>query len=161
LIADYLNIAKGGRRMASVDYLITTRAIRDGQFVAGVGSSRYLRVPSRIAIPTPEMAAPNARDQALWVKEVRDLADGDPNQINKQSRASTNGLPVEAEMSERLLQFLFVLALMNPVIVSSSRAADPTAAPPLREEMWALLTPLPMFAYVVRPVGGGPFSLVV
>src|SRR5262245_33327945 len=72
--------SKGGRRMASVDYLITTRAIKDGQFVAQVGSTRYLRVPSRIAIPTPEMAAPNARDQALWVKEVRDLADGDPNQ---------------------------------------------------------------------------------
>jgi hypothetical protein len=66
--------------MASVDYLITTRAIKDGKFVALVGSTRYLRVPSRIAIPTPEMAAPNARDQALWVKEVRDLADGDPNQ---------------------------------------------------------------------------------
>jgi esterase/lipase superfamily enzyme len=66
--------------MASVDYLITTRAIKDGKFVPLVGSTRYLRVPSRIAIPTPEMAAPNARDQALWVKEVRDLADGDPNQ---------------------------------------------------------------------------------
>jgi esterase/lipase superfamily enzyme len=66
--------------MASVDYLITTRAIKDGQFVDQIGTTRYLRVPARTIIPTPEMATSNARDQALWVKEVRDLADGDPNQ---------------------------------------------------------------------------------
>src|SRR5215470_889892 len=71
---------KRGRRMASVDYLITTRAIKDGQFVEQIGTTRYLRVPARTIIPTPEMATSNARDQALWVKEVRDLADGDPNQ---------------------------------------------------------------------------------
>src|SRR5258705_6352213 len=31
----------------------------------------------------------------------------------------------------------------------------------LREETWALMTPLPMFAYVVRPVGGGPYPLLI
>ena len=31
----------------------------------------------------------------------------------------------------------------------------------LREETRALMTPLPMFAYVVRPVGGGPYPLLI
>ena len=31
----------------------------------------------------------------------------------------------------------------------------------LREETWALMTPLPIFAYVVRPVGGGPYPLLI
>jgi dienelactone hydrolase len=31
----------------------------------------------------------------------------------------------------------------------------------IQEEMWALPLPLPMFAYVVRPVGDGPFPLAI
>lgn len=31
----------------------------------------------------------------------------------------------------------------------------------IQEEVWALPLPLPMFAYVVRPVGDGPFPLVI
>ncbi|WP_409192621.1 alpha/beta hydrolase family protein [Bradyrhizobium sp. RDM4] len=31
----------------------------------------------------------------------------------------------------------------------------------IQEEIWALLLPLPMFAYVVRPVGDGPFPLAI
>ncbi|WP_424630955.1 alpha/beta hydrolase family protein [Bradyrhizobium sp. SYSU BS000235] len=31
----------------------------------------------------------------------------------------------------------------------------------IQEEIWALPLPLPMFAYVVRPVGEGPFPLVI
>ena len=46
-------------------------------------------------------------------------------------------------------------------IVSSASAADRPAVQGVREEIWALMTPLPMFAYVVRPVGGGPYPLLV
>ena len=31
----------------------------------------------------------------------------------------------------------------------------------IQEEIWALPLPLPMFAYVVRPVGDGPFPLAI
>ncbi|CUT12478.1 bll3470 hypothetical protein [Bradyrhizobium sp.] len=31
----------------------------------------------------------------------------------------------------------------------------------IQEEVWALPLPLPMLAYVVRPVGGGPFPLAI
>jgi dienelactone hydrolase len=56
--------------------------------------------------------------------------------------------------------FLLVLACVMG-IVSSAPAADRLAVQELREETWALMTPLPMFAYVVRPVGGGPYPLLV
>jgi hypothetical protein len=46
-------------------------------------------------------------------------------------------------------------------IVSSASAADRPAVQQLREETWALMTPLPMLAYVVRPVVGGPYPLLV
>jgi dienelactone hydrolase len=46
-------------------------------------------------------------------------------------------------------------------IISSARAADRPAVQELREETWALMTPLPLFAYVVRPVGGGPYPLLI
>lgn len=46
-------------------------------------------------------------------------------------------------------------------IASSALAADRPAVQQIREEIWALTTPLPMFAYVVRPVGGGPYPLLV
>ena len=46
-------------------------------------------------------------------------------------------------------------------IVSSASAADRPAVQQLREETWALMTPLPMLAYVVRPVVGGPYPLLI
>ena len=64
-------------------------------------------------------------------------------------------------MLSRLLRIPLVLALVGAAIGSSASADDRAAAQPLREEVWALLTPLPMFAYVVRPVGAGPFPLAV
>jgi dienelactone hydrolase len=36
-----------------------------------------------------------------------------------------------------------------------------TFAPELREEMWAIPSAVPMLAYVIRPVGDGPFPLLV
>ena len=64
-------------------------------------------------------------------------------------------------MLSRLLRIPLVLALVGAAIGSSASADDRAAAQPLREEVWALSTPLPMFAYVVRPVGAGPFPLAV
>ena len=55
-------------------------------------------------------------------------------------------------MFDRFLRSLLVLALVGGSMISSAPADDRAASQPLREEMWALMTPLPMFAYVVRPV---------
>jgi dienelactone hydrolase len=43
----------------------------------------------------------------------------------------------------------------------SSRAEDQAAIRPIQEEIWVLPLPLPMFAYLVRPVGDGPFPLAI
>jgi dienelactone hydrolase len=43
----------------------------------------------------------------------------------------------------------------------SCRSADNRPLPPIQEEVWALPLILPMVAYVVRPVGDGPFPLAV
>ncbi|MGY4422478.1 dienelactone hydrolase [Bradyrhizobium sp. JR6.1] len=42
-----------------------------------------------------------------------------------------------------------------------THAEDKAASPRIQEEIWALPLPLPMFAYVVRPVGDGPFPLAI
>jgi len=51
---------------------------------------------------------------------------------------------------------LFVAALIAPAC-----AEDQNSSPRIQEELWALPLPLPMFAYLVRPVGDGPFPLVI
>ena len=42
-----------------------------------------------------------------------------------------------------------------------SRAEDQAGSRQIQEEIWALPLPIPMFAYLVRPVGDGPFPLVI
>jgi dienelactone hydrolase len=55
-----------------------------------------------------------------------------------------------------------IAALLLFVGISGlARAGDGTVAARIQEEIWALPLPLPMFAYVVRPSGDGPFSLVI
>src|SRR5690349_2366328 len=56
----------------------------------------------------------------------------------------------------RLLRLLITAAAVLTVL--SARAAD---APQLQEEVWALPLPVPTIAYVVRPVGDGPFPLAI
>jgi dienelactone hydrolase len=53
------------------------------------------------------------------------------------------------------------LLLLFASLITPSRADDQAAARPIQEEMWALQLPLPMFAYLVRPVGNGPFPMVI
>ena len=53
------------------------------------------------------------------------------------------------------------LLLLFANLITPSRAEDQAASRPIQEEIWALPLPLPMFAYLVRPVGDGPFPLVI
>jgi dienelactone hydrolase len=57
-----------------------------------------------------------------------------------------------------LLAFLAIATLAAPDV---GRTADDQAPPQVREEIWALPLTAPMLAYVVRPVGDGPFPLAV
>ena len=47
-----------------------------------------------------------------------------------------------------------LLLFANPI--TPLRADDQAASRSIQEEIWALPLPLPMFAYLVRPVGEGP-----
>ena len=61
--------------------------------------------------------------------------------------------------------FATIIGITLPLLVAGlafpAYAGDQTTAPQIQEEIWALPLPLPMFAYVVRPVGDGPFPLVI
>ncbi len=59
----------------------------------------------------------------------------------------------------RSLVAALLLLLVSPI--TPSRADDQAASRRIQEEMWALQLPLPMFAYLVRPVGDGPFPMVI
>jgi dienelactone hydrolase len=54
-----------------------------------------------------------------------------------------------------------ILAVALACLALPAAAEDAAAERRIQEEVWALSLPLPMFAYVVRPVGDGPFPLVV
>src|SRR5947209_15758983 len=65
-------------------------------------------------------------------------------------------------MCQPSLRGLFTtLLLLFANLITPSRAEDQAASRPIQEEIWALPLPLPMFAYLVRPVGDGPFPLVI
>jgi dienelactone hydrolase len=53
------------------------------------------------------------------------------------------------------------LLLLCANLITPSRADDQATSRRIQEEIWALPLPLPMFAYLVRPVGDGPFPLVI
>jgi dienelactone hydrolase len=60
------------------------------------------------------------------------------------------------------IQRLLRTVLLLPAFWTGMAHADDQAAPRrIQEEIWALPLPLPMFAYLVRPVGDGPFPLVI
>jgi dienelactone hydrolase len=60
------------------------------------------------------------------------------------------------------LKRLSAAVLLITDLVASSRAADDQATQlSIQEEIWALPLPIPMFAYVVRPVGDGLFPLAI
>src|SRR4051794_10895949 len=63
-------------------------------------------------------------------------------------------------MLKRLLVILLLL-LFPSTFHSATAADDRTAGPQIQEEIWALPFPLPVLAFLVRPVGDGPFPLVI
>src|SRR6476620_4561664 len=63
-------------------------------------------------------------------------------------------------MLTRLLQILLLATIA--LLACRPASGDESASPPrIEEEIWALPFPLPVLAYVVRPLGDGPFPLVV
>ena len=65
-------------------------------------------------------------------------------------------------MRPECLKGLVAALLVLVGLTAPSQAADDQAAPRrIQEEIWALPLPIPMFAYVVRPVGDGPFPLAI
>ena len=62
--------------------------------------------------------------------------------------------------SERLWSLLAAL-LLRLRGVTRRQGGGPASTRRIQEEVWALPLPLPMFAYVVRPVGDGPFPLAI
>jgi invasion protein IalB/dienelactone hydrolase len=63
-------------------------------------------------------------------------------------------------MLKRFVIPLILLACL-PTLHSPAFAEDVAATPKIQEEMWALPFQLPVLAYVVKPVGDGPFPLVI
>src|SRR6266480_7427855 len=62
---------------------------------------------------------------------------------------------------QRLRSVTAALLLLLVSSIAPSRANDQAGSKPIQEEIWALPLPLPMFAYLVRPVGDGPFPLAI
>jgi len=62
---------------------------------------------------------------------------------------------------QNLRSQVVALLLLFTTLITPSRAEDQPASLRIQEEIWALPLPLPMFAYLVRPVGDGPFPLVI
>src|ERR1700720_2861245 len=55
-----------------------------------------------------------------------------------------------------------ILSLILPNLVLAGPETDHVPAPQVHEEVWAIpASPVPMLAYLIRPIGGGPFPLVV
>ena len=91
----------------------------------------------------------------------RAIIDADQ-QTAPEPKDAPSGILVEgSKMRRNFLRIVSLVLTCFAVMASSASAADRPAVQGVREEIWALMTPLPMFAYVVRPVGGGPYPLLV
>ena len=64
-------------------------------------------------------------------------------------------------MLRYLLRVLVIYAVAVLISAATAFASDRPAKPAIQEEVWAIPVTLPTIAYVVRPVGDGPFPLVV
>ena len=64
-------------------------------------------------------------------------------------------------MPRHPLRTLVVYLTVIVALAASAFADDQPANRAIQEEVWAIPATLPTFAYVVRPVGDGPFPLVV
>ena len=77
--------------------------------------------------------------------------------------AATGGKTIRTEsMPRHLLRTLVVYATVIVGLAAASAFADDQPANrAIQEEVWAIPAIMPTIAYVVRPVGDGPFPLVV
>ncbi len=64
-------------------------------------------------------------------------------------------------MRQRMLIFVVVHAMIAAMLTFAALAKEQPSNLPIREEVWALPITLPTIAYVVRPLGDGPFPLVI
>jgi dienelactone hydrolase len=64
-------------------------------------------------------------------------------------------------MPRYLLRVFVVYIIAIIVLAATAFADDQSANRSIQEEVWAIPVTLPTIAYVVRPVGDGPFPLVV
>jgi dienelactone hydrolase len=62
---------------------------------------------------------------------------------------------------KRIIQLIALALLLSHAAASAGETTQDTFAPQLREEMWAIPSAVPMLAYMIRPVGRGPFPLLV
>ena len=79
--------------------------------------------------------------------------------------ASFDGGALCADVQQLVKRLLKVIALMLLVPTLATAAPDEksenTAVTQVREELWEIPSIIPMLAYVIRPVGDGPFPLLV
>jgi dienelactone hydrolase len=64
-------------------------------------------------------------------------------------------------MLRHLTRGLVAYLVVIPVLAAAALADDQSTGRAIQEEVWAIPVTLPTIAYVVRPVGDGPFPLVV
>ena len=64
-------------------------------------------------------------------------------------------------MPALLVRVTVVSAAVIAFLVTAALADDRPVEQTIQEEVWAIPVTLPTIAYVVRPVGSGPFPLVV
>jgi dienelactone hydrolase len=64
-------------------------------------------------------------------------------------------------MNRILLRVLIISSIAALLLASAAFAQERPASRAIQEEVWAIPLTLPTVAYVVRPVGEGPFPLVV
>src|ERR1044072_2969478 len=81
----------------------------------------------------------------------------DPDQRLHKATAKTLAMP-SIRTHHMRLPYLLIIA-MSLLAATCAAAADDR--PQLQEEVWALPLPVPTIAYVVRPVGDGPFPLAI
>jgi dienelactone hydrolase len=64
-------------------------------------------------------------------------------------------------MLGRTLRVPLILVFLTAAIIPAASADTASGEPRIREEIWGLLTPWPVLAWVVRPLGSGSRTLVL